>query len=323
VRLTSYASEEGAPAWSSRAPQPLINVTGIVATRWLGGTNPEIMLMSPTGDAAGVINLSNDPVAYDLEPEASPDGKWIAWRKSNSGVNDIWLMRIDGTDQRRLFSCGYSSDPSWSPDGQRITFHSNCGGNDDIWVMNADGSSPTRITTDPASDGTPSWSPDGIRIAFASNRTGTNEIFTVRYDGTDEQRISFNSTLDYWPTWSPNAREIAHTCGSNICITNVQTKVTRNLTTDGADNDHPAWSPDGLTIAFISPRGNTAANLWMMNADGTGPATRLTTSTVTDQAPAWVVDNSIGGISPFQTTVRFRAIGAPAAKSPIPSKPKP
>ena len=37
-------------------------------------------------------------------------------------------------------------------------------GNEEIYVMNADCSSPTRLTTDGASDQSPTFSPDGSRI---------------------------------------------------------------------------------------------------------------------------------------------------------------
>ena len=55
-----------------------------------------------------------------------------------------------------------SSDNSvsgWLPDGTQIAFTSNRDGNDEIYVMNANGSSQTRLTDNPASDGSPVFKP--------------------------------------------------------------------------------------------------------------------------------------------------------------------
>ena len=52
--------------------------------------------------------------------------------------------------------------PSWPPDGQRIAFASLRDENSEIYVMNADGSGQTRLTDNPAADGSPSWSPQSV-----------------------------------------------------------------------------------------------------------------------------------------------------------------
>src|SRR3954451_5981045 len=59
----------------------------------------------------------------------------------------------------------------------------------------------------------------------------------------------------------------------------------RRLTTStGADN-HPRWSPDGKSIAFLSTRGGSA-QVWLLPVDG-GEARPLTRLPVDVSGPIW------------------------------------
>jgi Tol biopolymer transport system component len=72
-----------------------------------------------------------------------------------------------------------------------------------------------------------------------------------------------------------------------------------SLTASLADSEDPAYSPDGTQIAFESARSldpnsdqpniNGVANIWVMNADGTGahPLTKLTASEADTDTPVW------------------------------------
>jgi dipeptidyl aminopeptidase/acylaminoacyl peptidase len=63
------------------------------------------------------------------------------------------------------------------------------------------------------------------------------------------------------------------------------------LTFDTAADEYPAWSPDGLKIAFRSYRDGNY-EIYVMNADGTGQPTRLTFGTAYDEFPSWSPDGS-------------------------------
>jgi len=69
------------------------------------------------------------------------------------------LMRIDGTEQRRLTDNVWEWDkrPSWSPDSLRIVFWSNRTGIKQIWVMNADGGNPINISNTKWDEYDPIW----------------------------------------------------------------------------------------------------------------------------------------------------------------------
>lgn len=63
-----------------------------------------------------------------------------------------------------------------------------------------------------------------------------------------------------------------------------------NLTNNLADDDLPAWSPDGSRITFTSNR-DGAGDIYVMNADG-GGVTRLTFTSAKESASIWSPDGT-------------------------------
>ena len=69
---------------------------------------------------------------FDLQwvadPEVSPDGRSIAYVrmandiKTDRPLGSIWLVGVDGKNERPLSSASASGAPRWSPDGTRIAF---------------------------------------------------------------------------------------------------------------------------------------------------------------------------------------------------------
>ncbi len=53
-------------------------------------------------------------------PRWSPDGKWIAFAPERNFTSGIYVIRPDGTGERRLSETG--GWPVWFPDSQRIAF---------------------------------------------------------------------------------------------------------------------------------------------------------------------------------------------------------
>ena len=92
------------------------------------------------------------------------------------------------------------------------------------------------------------WSPTSERIAYVSTEPGNDEIFTLSPDGANRRQLTVNN----WE-W----------------------------------DKHPSWSPDGTQIVFWSNRETGRAQLWVMNADGSGQR-RLLNSPYSDWDPIWV-----------------------------------
>lgn len=115
-------------------------------------------------------------------PVFSPDGRHILYSARSGPANlDIWVMRADGSQPRRVAGDGevgrFHEDccASWSPDGRSIVFASNRAGNFDLYRYDLppldddeeegeDATRLTRLTTDPAYQGTPSYLADGTVV---------------------------------------------------------------------------------------------------------------------------------------------------------------
>jgi Tol biopolymer transport system component len=101
-------------------------------------------------------------------------------------------------------------------------------------------------------------------------------------------------------TWQVDASRatgrLVFTCtsaGLAICVADADGTNVRVLTdTDRADEDEPAWSPDGAQIAFrrrpqgASPGIFNPTDIWIMNADGTNQR-NLTADTRSQHNPTW------------------------------------
>jgi len=163
-------------------------------------------------------------------PSWSPDGTQIAFTSNRAGVNEIWIMNTDGSNQKQLtktVASGIidegSNGPSWSPDGKRIAFDSTRSGHFQIYTMNPDGSDVRQLTSpnlpDYPDNLLPNWSPDGKRIVF---RTGIHRafghIFVMDADGKNRRRLTGCNTprtcpefaLDDTPAWSPDGTQILY-----------------------------------------------------------------------------------------------------------------
>ncbi len=73
-------------------------------------------------------NHVNDTISaivgnMNLNPMISPDGNKIAfWSRSASGVPQIWIMNVDGTNITQITSEGVGERFSWSPDSHKLVY---------------------------------------------------------------------------------------------------------------------------------------------------------------------------------------------------------
>ena len=130
-----------------------------------------------------------------------------------------------------------------------------------------------KVGAETASVEEPAVSPDGSRIAFVSARDGNPEIYTMNADGSEWRRLTSDPGADGRPAFTADGQFVVfHATRANkrqqLYIVNVDGTGVRALS-DSA-GAQPAVSPDGKTVAFVSPR-QQDYDIWLMNIDGTNP----------------------------------------------------
>ena len=96
-----------------------------------------------TGERRPLTVGSTTSVVSDGGPAVSPDGRTVAFARSDGDRSAIYLIGIDGEGLTKIANTGV--DPAWSPDGSRIAFTRDILGSSGIWTMNADGSDATLV----------------------------------------------------------------------------------------------------------------------------------------------------------------------------------
>jgi TolB protein len=128
---------------------------GVITVFKVDGTEPYRAVTDPGDDCR--------------QPNWSPAGDRIVYQAFDGRQWDLWTVRPDGSDRRKVTSgSGDKTDASFSPDGKWIVFSAELPGEDGVgldFVSLADGA-VGRIPTPPGYAGAPSWSPDGEWIAF-------------------------------------------------------------------------------------------------------------------------------------------------------------
>lgn len=168
LNLTNtFGITENNPTWSSG---------GKIAYEREG----QIWTMNSDGSGQSLFTFITQ--SFPASPSWSPDGSTLAF----TTVDDIWVIGIDGSNERRVTNNSVpDTDPAWSPDGSKIIFGK---GGTGIAVIDQDGTNEIALT-DNAQDGKPSWSNDGTKIAFVRRGTSQNGIYTMDAVGGNQLRI--------------------------------------------------------------------------------------------------------------------------------------
>jgi hypothetical protein len=138
----------GAPQWSPDG-------TRLLFTR--GGVHPTDPATLAVVDADGSDLHDLGPTdLFPTDPQWSPDGSLIAFfsyvfEDQFGGTDDIYVVRSDGTDLRRLTTDGISLAPHWTADG-RLVFRRLPGLGSpagltgyEAWIMDSDGGNLTEL----------------------------------------------------------------------------------------------------------------------------------------------------------------------------------
>ncbi|MEQ1727989.1 MAG: hypothetical protein ABL982_06370 [Vicinamibacterales bacterium] len=187
-------------------------------------------------EKTGALKQLTTAKGYDAESAYSPDGQWIIFTSMRDAYNrplnqteknalekdpslfaDIYIMKADGTGQRRLTTeLGYDGGPFFTQDSQRIVWRhfDESGLLADIWTMTLDGKDLRQVTTFGSMSWSPYHHPSGEYFIFSSNKLGFEnfELFIVDTAGTKEPvRITYTDKFDSLPVFSPDGTQLSWT----------------------------------------------------------------------------------------------------------------
>jgi Tol biopolymer transport system component len=239
----------------------------------------EIYAMSPDGSNATRITENN---FNDKAPVWSDSKKTIAFHSNRRiGRPEIFLMNLDGTDQRLVASLGQAGAqfPSFSHNGNELCFSSQTTPRD-IFIVDVHGMGLTNLTAHAGDDNRCDWSPKGNDILFTSNRDGNLEIYVMNADGTTPVRLTTSAGSDTSTAWSPKADRIAFEStrdgNAEIYVMNADGSDPMRLTNFPGQDTKPSWSPLGDRLAFHRQI-DGHLEVHTMNADGTD-VTKITST---------------------------------------------
>ena len=110
---------------------------------------------------------------WAADPQISPDGRNIAYVRMGYDIKtdrprgSIWLVGVDGKNERPLTGAATSGSPRWSPDGTRIAYLARAAdGSAQLFMYWTAAASATAISNFTESPSSLAWSPDGRWLAF-------------------------------------------------------------------------------------------------------------------------------------------------------------
>ncbi len=274
------------------------------------------------------------------DPQRSPDGDWVAYTvttidaEKDKRNTDIWMARWDGTAQQQLTSSADNENsPRWSPDGTYLAFLASRGTEDEkkqgaqLWLLPRQGGEALKVSDVKGGLSNIQWSPDSTRIAFEISDVNPADE-PEKMDGW-KRKTTPPIVIDRYHFKEDRTGYLTRHY-SHIAVFDVATKTATTLTAGQADDQNPAWSPDGTRIAFISKRAHpdpdrtTNTDVWVIEAKA-GATPRQMTATPEGETgrPTWSPDGSRIAVLVGDTDTNYaydlNKLGVIAANAPAPS----
>src|SRR5262245_20030737 len=249
------------------------------------------------------------------DPQISPDGQWVAYSVGSANLDDdkfqerIWMSPAAGGDAIQLTAEDVSSShPRWSPNGKFLAFLSaRNDGKTQVWLLNRQGGEAQKLT-DMAQDVDGfEWAPDRRRLVLVLRDPSPDELEAAKSKDKDKSDDGARDKKAKTPKpWVVDRLQFKRdTTGyldrrrTHLYVFDVGAKSLTQITSGDFDDDEPAWSPDGMRVAFTSNRSlpdpdrTYNSDIWIVGADNKDKGAHLaqvTSNLGEDHEAAWSPD---------------------------------
>lgn len=154
------------------------------------------------------------------DPSFSEDGKWIVYRSTRSGVDELWIADELGAHQRQI-----THYPPALEDPGPAYYHA----------------------------GPPCWIPGTINISYTSRRGKQYHIFSIKADGTQNIQLTSGEGNEAWHTWSPDGNLLIYDGDrGNKVIDIFQLNMKNQELVKLTDTPYPERAP--VVIEYVRPQ---------------------------------------------------------------------
>jgi len=193
---------------------------------------------------------------YPLSVAFSPDGNFVA-----VGTREKTLIIVDDKQLKTIQKLQQDHSVhavEWSPDGKYLAVGSLDG---PLKILQTSDWSVYKELEDESEALTLSWSSNGKYLVAGSNRWSDDRLYMDLWDTSTWSKIKTKVKLPYMASFSPDSKHLAtiyDTYGIEILTTKdfTRVKLLEFSTSDMvANNESPAWSPDGVFLAACNDEG--------------------------------------------------------------------
>ncbi len=221
--------------------------------------NADLFLV-PSDGSAPPRPLTRDEKS-DSAPRFSPDGRTLAFLSTRSGSSQVWLLRLDGGEPRKITEVpgGVETPLVFSPDGRRVAFVA------DVFPVCADEACN--------------------RKRFEESEKGVVKAYHLT-------RLMSR----HWDTWRPEVRHHVLLADLETGKTSDVTPGDFDSPPHFYEEGGVVFSPDGKQLAVVSNRDGNDKEAWTTNKDvflipaSGGEARKLTANPAADVSPEFTPD---------------------------------